>query len=85
MHYFPYISHETSLSLNSDGYLKTDTLKMEAVRTSETFVSYRNTTRRQNPEDLDFELEMIGSFFLDNWIADINFNDPLTQMWTTLM
>jgi hypothetical protein len=27
--------------------------KMEAARPSETSVSYRNTTRRHNPEDLD--------------------------------
>jgi hypothetical protein len=31
-------------------------VKMEAARSSETLVSYRNPTRRHNPEDLDFEL-----------------------------
>jgi len=28
-------------------------VKMEAERSSETFVSHRNTTWRHNPEDLD--------------------------------
>jgi len=32
------------------------TLKMEAARTSETLVSYHNTTLRHSPEDLDMNL-----------------------------
>jgi len=31
-------------------------LKLEAAIFSETLVTYRNTTRRQNPEDLDLNL-----------------------------
>jgi hypothetical protein len=31
-------------------------LKMDVARFPETVMSYRNTTRRQNPEDVDFIL-----------------------------
>jgi hypothetical protein len=31
-------------------------MKMEAAKSSETLVSYRNTTRRYNPEDLDLDV-----------------------------
>jgi hypothetical protein len=31
-------------------------VRMEVGRSSETSVSYRNTTRRHNPEDLDFKI-----------------------------
>jgi len=33
------------------------TLKMEAARSSETLVSYRNTTRHHNSEDLDLKVK----------------------------
>jgi len=36
-------------------------LKMDASRPSETLVSYRNTTRRQNAEDLHLNLEHCGN------------------------
>jgi hypothetical protein len=34
----------------------TTTLKVEVSSTSETSVSYHNTTRRHNPEDIDLKL-----------------------------
>jgi hypothetical protein len=37
------------------------TLKMEASWTSETFVSYYNTTRHHSPEDLDLKYHGRGS------------------------
>jgi hypothetical protein len=41
---------------------------MEAARFSETLVSYRNTTRRHNPEDLGLNLH-----YPENLKSGINF------------
>jgi hypothetical protein len=54
----------SSLDILVQNYLKIDKfqrkirvrVKTEAVRSSETSVSYRNTTRRHNPDDLDLNL-----------------------------
>jgi hypothetical protein len=49
-------TEETSLWLKTQVIEGSSTLKMETARSSETFVSYRNTTRHHNPEDFDLNL-----------------------------
>jgi hypothetical protein len=56
------------------------TLKMEAAMSSETSASYRNITRRQNPEDLDLkevnhfrDLRVDGSIILRCGVGWIHF------------
>jgi hypothetical protein len=47
---------------------------MEAAQASETLISYHNTTRRHNPEDLDSKLEFSKSFPSQNsaWIPSFH-------------
>jgi hypothetical protein len=42
------------------GHERDFTLQMAAARSSETLVSYRNTTRRHNPGNLDMKLPLHG-------------------------
>jgi len=58
------------------------TLKMEAECTSQTLVSYRNTTRRHNQEDLHLKMEA-------EWISEtagvppLKLHDVTTQKTST--
>jgi hypothetical protein len=52
-------------------------LKMEAARTPEKFVSYHNTTRQQNPEELNLYLNVI--LYLYAFICATNVRNIVTQ------
>jgi len=53
------------------------TLKMEAANSSETLVSYRNNTRRQNPEDIDSNLHRVKTSNLECIVNCVFQWDPL--------
>jgi len=54
------------------GYHGCDAVKMVAVRSSETLGSYRSTTRRHNPEDLDVNFHRRGN--VTSWKRKVHYH-----------
>jgi hypothetical protein len=50
---------ETNFDVSEDVAVSIFRVKIDTVKSSETLVSYRNTTRRHNPEDLDMNMEQL--------------------------